>query len=242
MKLLRFVILLSLVPLVVYAQRGGGARGGGGGGGFRGGGGGGGFSSGGGGGLRSGGGGAFRSGGGGGGYRGGGNFGGGYRGGYGGYRGGYWGGYRGYGGSRYFFGFGYPYSYWGYPYWGYPYGGYPYGYGASYYGYPYDSYPYDYGYTTSPGYVSAPQPSPPVVVEQNIQPGGSGGSFYRQADFYLIAFNDHTIQAAVSFRVEGDEIVWVTREREERRAPLASVDRRFSEQINRDRRVEFRLP
>jgi hypothetical protein len=61
-------------------------------------------------------------------------------------------------------------------------------------------------------------------------------------DFYLIAFEDHTIQAAVSFRMEGDEIYWVTREHEEKHAPLSTVDRRFSEQINRDRRVEFKLP
>jgi hypothetical protein len=53
---------------------------------------------------------------------------------------------------------------------------------------------------------------------------------------------DHSIQAAISFRVEGDQIVWTTREHVEKRAPLASVDRRFSEQINRDRHVEFRLP
>jgi hypothetical protein len=58
----------------------------------------------------------------------------------------------------------------------------------------------------------------------------------------LIAFTDHTIRAAVSYTVEGDQIRYTTREHEERTAPLSSVDVRFSEQINRDRRVEFRLP
>jgi hypothetical protein len=58
----------------------------------------------------------------------------------------------------------------------------------------------------------------------------------------LIAFTDHTIRAAISYRVDGDTIRWTTREHEEMQAPLASVDRRFSEQINRDRRVDFRLP
>ena len=83
------------------------------------------------------------------------------------------------------------------------------------------------------------------MVQNYKQPGpppDGGQSFYRPADFYLIAFNDHTIQAALSFRVEGDQIVYTTREHEEKRAPLSSVDRRFSEQINRDRRVDFRLP
>jgi hypothetical protein len=139
------------------------------------------------------------------------------------------------------------YSYWGWPYYG-GYAGYapyydPYYY--DYYGSP-GGYPYDY-YGSNYGYVSgAPQQQqqPPVVIN-NVPPpaqqAGDGG-FYRSADFYLIAFTDHTIQAAVSFHVEGDQIVWTTRENEERRAPLSSVDRRFSEQINRDRRVDFRLP
>ena len=240
---------------------GGGVRGGGGfggsvGGGFRGGGGG--FS---GGGMRGG----F---GGGGGFRGGlaprggfggGNFGYGQRGGFVGgglvnrgfggrfasrgfWGGGYYGGSRFY--SRYyapaFVGWG---GNWGYPYYGGGYLGY-----SNYWPTYYDSYdPYYYGGS----YVSAPAPGPAVVVNQNYQPetprptliqAQADGSFYRPADFYLIAFNDHTIRAALSYAVEGNEIKWVTRDHEERSAPLDTVDRQFSQQINRDRRVEFRLP
>jgi hypothetical protein len=58
----------------------------------------------------------------------------------------------------------------------------------------------------------------------------------------LIAFNDHGIQAALSYGVEGDSIHWVSREHEEKSAPLSRVDRGFSEQLNRERQVEFRLP
>jgi hypothetical protein len=36
--------------------------------------------------------------------------------------------------------------------------------------------------------------------------------------------------------------LWTSREHEEKSAPLASVDRRFTERINRDRHVDFRLP
>jgi len=64
----------------------------------------------------------------------------------------------------------------------------------------------------------------------------------QRADMYLIAFMDRTIQPALEYHVAGDEIVWTTLDHLEHRALLASVDRRFSEQINRDRRVEFRLP
>ncbi len=152
------------------------------------------------------------------------------------------------------FGFGFGYPFYGYPYYGYPY----YGYGSGYPGYysdgysPYDSYgsgytdPYAYNSYGDNGYAYAPQsqapvnnqylggPTPPV-------PGTGTESFYRKADYYLIAFADHTIQAALSYRVEGDTIFWTTREHEERHAPLSSVDRRFTEQMNRDRHVEIRL-
>jgi len=157
------------------------------------------------------------------------------------------------GGSRFYGGY-YPYSYYpglylGFGYGGY--GGYPYYnpyyynsyYGAPYYSQPYYDQPYydQAPYDGTAGYAQPAQP--PTVINQSIgTPAASGGSYYRAADYYLIAFNDHIIQAALSYRVEGDQIFYTTREHEEKSAPLASVDRMFSEQINRDRRVEFRLP
>jgi len=157
---------------------------------------------------------------GGGGVRGGGFSGGGYRGGYGhggGYARGYYGGYRGwYGGWG--FGMGYPY-YWG---------GYYYPYYSPYY---YDPYYYAPAYTTAPAYVSTPAPA--------VQ----SGSYYRSADFYLIAFTDHNIKAAQSCKIVGDQIEWTPREGgDAMRAPLSSVDKRFTAQINRDRRVKLELP
>jgi hypothetical protein len=220
------------------AQRGGhgggASHGGGGGGGFRGGGG----SSG----YRGGGGFSGGYAGHSGGYSGGSRYSGGYRTGYrgynggsyyGGYRGGYYGGWRGgYWGPRYYFGFGG----WGYPYY----------YGGGYYDpYYYDSYypAYDYGYDSAPAYTTyAPAQSAPAVINQNVAPD-RGSSFYRQADYYLIAFNDHTIRAALSYEIRGDSIEWAPREGgPAQSAPLSSVDRRFSAQINRDRRVRFDLP
>ncbi len=230
MKLLRVAVIVSLmIPTLALAQRGGGGHGGGG-------------SRGGGGGISRGsvgGGGSFRGGGGtvAGGFRGGGSIGG--------FRGG-----TAFGGSRVVinrgFGFGrsfYPGLYFGYGY------GYPY-YDPFYY----DPYYYDpyYGgsayYAPSyPTYVDPAQNSGPTVINQTIGTGTSpsgatSGAFYRPADYYLIAFNDHTIRAAISFRVDGNQILYTTREHEEKSAPLDTVDRRFSEQVNRDRRVEFRLP
>jgi hypothetical protein len=257
MKLLRIAVLLSLIstviPVSVFARGGGGGHGGGGG--ARSGGGGGARMSSGGGGARFGGGSAVRSSGfaGGGIARGGVGVGGSafrgntvFRGGNRFIGGGYYGG-RYYGGRYYgsyyypYLGFGYGFGYGGYPYY------YPYSYDPSYYGAPYyDNGYYDNGYyNNNVGYAPPAQPAAPTVINQAIgtpTTGGQQGSFYRAADYYLIAFTDHTIRAAVSYTVEGDQIRYTTREHEERTAPLSSVDVRFSEQINRDRRVEFRLP
>ncbi|MBV8845571.1 MAG: hypothetical protein JO307_22420, partial [Bryobacterales bacterium] len=100
----------------------------------------------------------------------------------------------------------------------------------------------NYGYVSA-GYAPAPS-QPPVVVNQSIGtgPAPQSSSFYRSPDFYLLAFTDHTIRAAISYRIENGQIYWTSREHEEMQAPLSSVDRRFTEQINRDRRVEFNLP
>ena len=152
-------------------------------------------------------------------------------------------------GGRYYSNFYLGFGYGGYPY--YPYSYYPYSYDPyyydSYYGAPYyDGGYYDNGYYgNNVVYAPPAPPAPPTVINQTIGAPSAGtapGSFYRAADYYLIAFNDHTIRAALSYTVEGDQIRYTTREHEERTAPLSSVDVRFSEQINRDRRVEFRLP
>lgn len=241
MRLLKLFLLLSVVPTLMFAQRGGGH--GGGGGGAHGGGG---FS---GGGVRGGGSAAVSRGG----------YGavGGYRGGYyGGYRGGYYGGYygRGYGYGYYGRYYGGPYygAYWGWPfYWGYGWPAYSYypSYGGCdpYYGCYYGTTGYTGSYAPDPGsgYVSAGYGSapatPPVVINQNIGSAQASDAFYRTPDYYLIAFNDHTIRAAASYRIDGSQIYWTSREGEQMQAPLSSVDRRFSEQINRDRRVAFPL-
>ena len=145
------------------------------------------------------------------------------------------------------------YGVWSYPNY-YGTGGYVDGYYGGYGNYGIDDLDYD-----SPQYITG-STAPTVVVNQDYRPSvaqpsmtyapmseagiqtGSGQSFYREPDMYLIAFNDHNIQAALSYTVEAGQIRWVTRTHEERSAPLDTVDRRFSEQINRDRRVEFKLP
>ena len=68
-------------------------------------------------------------------------------------------------------------------------------------------------------------------------------SYYRTPDFYLIAFTDHTIRAAQSYNVVAGQIEWTPKEGGAvQRAPLSTVDKTFTTQINRDRRVKIELP
>jgi hypothetical protein len=257
MRLSKIVLFAALVSpglvATAFAQHGGGGHGGGGGG-HAGGGGahsGGGFS----GGVRGGSVGGFRGG-----------AVGGFRGGVG--RGYYYGG-RWYGGSGLYLGFGgYPYyGYYGYPYYGYGYDPYyygtdPYGYDGSYstapapqqnygygQGYPQQGYPQQ-GYPQQ-GYPQQAYPQqgypqqgqgqvgPPPGAPQQTQPQAAVGA---PGQYYLIAFTDHTIQAANAYKVEGDQLYWQDRDNREHHVPLSKVDVPFSQQINRDRSVNFQIP
>lgn len=85
----------------------------------------------------------------------------------------------------------------------------------------------------------APERARPVIREydQNgleIRPAGSPQ--------YLIAFTDHTIRLATSYRVDGETLRYLTPEKEDKEAPMSTVDRVLSEQLNRERRVPFQLP
>ncbi len=125
--------------------------------------------------------------------------------------------------------------------------------------YTYSSYFPGYGYDTSAYGATTYQPSPNVTViypPSEAQPLSSerarpasreydqNGQEIRPAGspLYLIAFTDHTIRAAISYRVDGNTLHYTTQEREEKEAPLNTVDRGLSMQLNRERQVPFQLP
>ena len=237
---MRFLWQVSLCCLlasgIAMAQRGGGGgmRGGGfGGGGTRGGG----FGTGG---MRGGGG--YVGGGTVGGYRGG-AFNGGF-----GFRGGAFNGGFGFRGYRGFYG-GYYGGYWPFglglyaDYWP-PYDSYGAGYG-------YNPYPYDYGYAAYQAYpnVTVVYPPPaPVQVSSAVRPVTREYDQYGQevrpsgSPLYLIAFKDHTIRAATTYRVDGNTLHYATPEKEDKEAALDTVDRALTLQLNRERQVPFQLP
>lgn len=141
--------------------------------------------------------------------------------------------------------YGLGYSYWpGYygPYWGYPYSG------------AYAS--YDYSYQPSPNVTVIYPPSQaastpvdrarPVTREydeygQEVR-SAAGDNRSASSPIYLIAFKDNSIRAASAYWVDGETLHYITLQREERRVALATVDREFSSQLNRERRVSFQLP
>ncbi len=90
-----------------------------------------------------------------------------------------------------------------------------------------------YAPPSSSYYDSGPAVAPPARPVQSRE---------YQEPIYLIAFSDHRIQACLAYWVEGDTLHYVTREHEHKQIGLDGIDRAFSEQLNRDRRVEFRLP
>src|SRR5262249_59908118 len=154
-------------------------------------------------------------------------------------------------------------SYYGYGYWpGYgvsyayaPYYGYGTGYGYDPYDYPAYSYPaysypaanYNYGSTYVPAQpanvtvvVPPAQPTTTVIREydqygQEIQRNSASGA-PAASPIYLIAFKDHTIRAAISYQVEGGTLTYVTSDHRAHQAPVDTVDKAMSEQLNRERR------
>ena len=59
---------------------------------------------------------------------------------------------------------------------------------------------------------------------------------------YLFAFEDHTIQAASSYRVEGATLSFTTLQNEQKKAATDSLDRDLTLRLNRERGVMLRLP
>jgi hypothetical protein len=88
-----------------------------------------------------------------------------------------------------------------------------------------------------------PERARPVTREydqygQEVRPGVSGAA----SPIYLIAFSDHVIRAAAAYWVDGRTLHYVTLQHEEKQAPLDTVDRSLSAQLNRERQVPFQLP
>lgn len=149
---------------------------------------------------------------------------------------------------------------------------YPVFYGGGYYDYEAPSAPYSQtGYQAAPynnGYDQMTQP-PVVIINQYFRPdsanpvvrdysnvplpeaapqpenpgdASANANTSDQQVMFLIAMKDHTIFPAVAYWVEGDTLNYITVQGVKNSASLDLVDREFSKQINKERKVEFGLP
>lgn len=125
------------------------------------------------------------------------------------------------------------------------------GYGGFYWG---DSAPfYDYGESQSadPGRSTANPPALPPAVAETAHPVIHE---YAQSEEYgipleqpnhpvlfLIAFQDKTIRAATTYWVDGGALHYLDTAHQEKEAPLSSVDRALSAQLNSERHVQFNI-
>ena len=107
-----------------------------------------------------------------------------------------------------------------------------------------------------------PPAQPPVVINQyfgsaqpdETQPSDTSSLHFYQAptssventpsesSYYLVAMQDHTIYSAVAYYVEGDTLHYFTAGNVHNQVSLSLVDRDLTEQLNRERNVEVRLP
>jgi hypothetical protein len=121
-----------------------------------------------------------------------------------------------------------------------------------------DDYDYDYGYgppaepyASAPRVIYQPMPMAPVtetahpVIHEYTQPGDYGTATEREADtgpvMYLIAFHDNTIRAAMTYWVDNGTLHYLDRDHREKQAPISSVDRDLSAQLNRERHIPFNV-
>jgi hypothetical protein len=59
---------------------------------------------------------------------------------------------------------------------------------------------------------------------------------------YLVAFKDHSIYSAMAYWIEGDTLHYVTPHGVHNQASLDLIDREFTEQLNRERKLQVRIP
>ncbi len=94
-------------------------------------------------------------------------------------------------------------------------------------------------------YSQTPLPETPARMPSNQAPASSlpDPKAVREdrPTVYLIAFKDGSIQAAYGFWLDNDTVHYISTKGSHNRVSIELVDRPFSEQLNRERGIEFKL-
>jgi hypothetical protein len=89
-------------------------------------------------------------------------------------------------------------------------------------------------------------PPPDAAANQNFRfyqaPSNNDAAPSDPSSYYLIAFKDHTIYSAVAYYTDGDTLHYFTAGNVHNQVSLSLVDRALTEQLNRQRNVDVRLP
>jgi hypothetical protein len=88
-------------------------------------------------------------------------------------------------------------------------------------------------------------PEAPVAESSNIrvyQAPSNNPEDASPSNYYLIAFKDHSIYSAIAYWIDGDTLHYFTAGNNHNQVSMALVDRPLTEQLNRERKVDVRLP
>ncbi len=100
---------------------------------------------------------------------------------------------------------------------------------------------YNYGTDPAPAPVRAYEP--PARARSYARDNSEAAPQNGERPIYLIAFKGQdNIRAAEAYWVTGSTLHFVTLQHEQRQAPLDSLDRALTFQLNRERHVDLRLP
>jgi len=96
-----------------------------------------------------------------------------------------------------------------------------------------------------PMMVSQPPAQAPNAMIQEYgpqQPQAAADTSQRDADYYLLAFKDHSIYSAVGYWLDGDTLHYITTGNVHNQVSLSLVDRDLTLQLNKGRGVQINLP
>jgi len=94
----------------------------------------------------------------------------------------------------------------------------------------------------SPGTQPAAEPEPDTGVYQAPSRPLAEGTSSTKVPVFLIAYADHSVYTAVAYWVEDDTLHYITTDGKHNQASLALIDRKMSEDLNKERDIDFRLP
>ena len=99
-------------------------------------------------------------------------------------------------------------------------------------------------YNAAQSTYNAPQSTAPARDYQAPPPGrNADGSMAgsQSSSMYLFAFPDGSVQVAVAYWIDNGTLHYVTRDKQQKTAPLTSIDQATTRQLNQQRGVTLNL-